>query len=228
MADRSDDPQPSTGAPASQSDSRAPITQAPADTAGPQPTSSRRGVTIALVILGLALVGGVVGLLSRENESHPVDDVASALASSAGELAGPLNPTGLAHARCTAVKDQDAQYTCIPVIDNSEEKPVALQWKGERLTKHLAGQELTKAPRAGDEVAKILATDERATLGRTVDYGCAFSQGINPDGSSAASSPGGFRCVDRKTLEAKDGPIQRYVEFAEDGTVARDFMLTGS
>ncbi|MEH3053378.1 MAG: hypothetical protein PGN13_05120 [Patulibacter minatonensis] len=217
MSDQSDHPQPGAGAP---------ITTPPADTAGPQPTSGRRGVTIALVVLALAVIGGVIGLLSRENESHPVDDVASALASDAAQLAGPLNPTGLAHARCTAVEGEDELYSCTPVIDNATSKPITVEWKDDRLTKRLGGQTLTQAPRSGDDVAKALTTDEQATIGRTVDYGCAFTSGMNADGGAAANSPGGYRCVDRKTLDAKTGPIQRYVEFATDGSVTRDFMVT--
>ena len=62
-------------------------------------------------------------------------------------------------------------------------------------------------------------------MGRTLKYGCAFTSGMNPDGSAAASSPGGFRCAAPEP-GAKDQYIQRYVEFAADGAVKRDFMLS--
>lgn len=190
------------------------------------PGASRRSLTIAL--LGLVAVIGVAlaVVLGRVGESNPADDVASALAANATLLAGPLNPTGLQHARC--VKDSDTAFTCTPVVGNATEKPVKVVWQNEVVTKRLAGTNLTQPLRSGSEVAAALVADEQATIGRTLKYGCAFTTGLTPTGERNDGSPGGFRCAAPAPGGAKDEFIQRYVEFAADGSVSRDFMLTGA
>ncbi len=76
-------------------------------------------------------------------------------------------------------------------------------------------------------MAAALDADERATLGRTVKYGCAYTTGMNADGSANAGSPGGYRCATATAPKGASAPLQRYVEFASDGSVVRDFMLAG-
>ena len=187
---------------------------------------SRKGLTIALGILALGVAAAVFGVLSRENEPNPVDEVASALATDATVLAGPMSVTKLEHTKC--VKQSDTVFRCTPVMDNATAgSGVVVVYKNRIPTKRLAGSNLTEAPRRGDDVAAALDADEHATLGRTVKYGCAFSGGLNPDGSQAPSSPGGFRCATLKAPAGSTAPLQRYVEFAADGSVTRDFMLAG-
>ncbi len=195
-----------------------------ADAPAPRPGASRRGLTIALV--GLVAVIGVAlaVILGRVGESNPVDDVSSALAANATLLAGPLNPTGLQHARC--VKDSETAFTCTPVVGNATEKPIKVVWQNDVVTKRLAGTNLTQPLRSGSEVAAALSADEQATVGRTLKYGCAFTMGLTPAGERNDGSPGGFRCAAPAPGGAKDEFIQRYVEFAADGSVSRDFMLT--
>lgn len=186
--------------------------------------SSRRALGLAIVAL-VALIAVTVGVvLGKSGDSNPVDDVSAALASNATLLAGPLNPTGLQHARCT--KSTETTFTCTPVIGNATEKPVRVIWKDGVLTKRLAGTNLTAPPRSGTDVAQTLIADERATIGRALKYGCAFTSGLSPSGEAATGSPGGYRCA-APDPKAKGQYIQRYVEFAPDGSVTRDFMLTG-
>jgi hypothetical protein len=200
--------------------------------ADPQPTPEDGSVPAAgrrlpFVLAGLAvlLAIGVAWVLSRENEAHPLDDVSAALQASAATLAGPLNVTALEHTRCAAAEGEN-RYTCTSVMDNAAAaNAIDVEYVDGTITKRLAGSKLTSAPRAGNEVAAALAADEQATLGRTVQYGCAFSIGINADGSSASDSPGGFRCVSLKAPAGSKAPVQRYVEFAADGAVTRDFIV---
>jgi hypothetical protein len=215
--DRSDDPRTPTGLPSSAEDAAA----------GAQPAgASRRALTFALVALAGLVAVIVTVALSRNNASNPVDDVSSALAANAELLAGPLNPTDLAHARC--VKESGTEFRCTPVVGNAAETTaIDVVWKDGVLSKRLAGTQLTAAPRAGDDVAAALIADERVTAGRTVKYGCAFTSSMAPGGGAAAGA-GGFRCATLKPLPGEDEPLQRYVEFAADGTVTRDFMLTGA
>lgn len=199
-------------------------TTTPADE--PRGTSGR-GLPFAIagVAVLVAIVLGTV--LSREDGANPVDEVSAALQAQAASLAGPLNVTGLQHAKCVVAEGDDL-FACTPVMDNAEAaSSITVQYADGVLTKRLAGSSLTQAPRAGADVAAALAADERASLGRSVKYGCAFSVGINPDGSQASSSPGGFRCATAEAPEGADAPLQRYVEFAADGAVTRDFMLAG-
>lgn len=208
--DQSDDPRTTTGA-----------SNAPASTTGP----SRRALGFAIVAL-VALIAVAVGVvLGKSGESNPVDDVSAALASNATLLAGPLNPTDLQHARCTKVSE--TEFSCTPVIENAEAKSLTVLWKDGVVTKRLAGTELTAPPRSGSDVAQTLVADEQATIGRKLKYGCAFTSGLSPSGEAASGSPGGYRCA-APDPEAKDEYIQRYVEFAPDGSVTRDFMLTGT
>lgn len=191
---------------------------------GQRPGASRRTLTIALVTL-VAVIGVTVAVvLGKSGESNPVDDVSAALAANATLLAGPLNPTGLQHARCT--KDSDTTFTCTPVVGNATEKPIRVVWKNDVLSKRLAGTNLTQPLRSGKEVAAALIADEQATVGRSLKYGCAFTTGLSPTGERNDGSPGGFRCA-APDPEQKDQYIQRYVEFAADGSVSRDYMLTG-
>ncbi|MBO9531381.1 MAG: hypothetical protein J7513_00200 [Solirubrobacteraceae bacterium] len=187
------------------------------------------GRALPFAIAGVAVLVAIVlfAVFSRENESNPVDDASAALQASAATLAGPLNVTGLQHAKCVR-GDGSGMYRCTPVMNNAESTGgVTVHYSGGVVTKQLAGSSLTAAPRAGSEVATLLDADEKATLGRTVKYGCAFTIGINPDGSQASGSPGGFRCATAKPPAGEDAVLQRYVEFADDGMVTRDFMLAG-
>lgn len=223
-----DGPDPQTPAPRAtppgREPARAEIPAGDRPAAGP----NRRVLTAVLVVALLAIAGGVIGLLTRENDSNPVDDVSAALAAAAPQLSGPISVTELQHTRCAKQGGSQVLYTCTPVMDNANASSgVTVQWKGDVLTKRLAGTKLTVAPRSGNDVAAALDVDEQSTIDRTVKYGCAFSIGINPDGSSAASSPGGFRCATAKPPAGEKDVLQRYVEFAADGSVKRDFMLTG-
>ncbi|MFT4035831.1 MAG: hypothetical protein QM679_09695 [Patulibacter sp.] len=196
----------------------------PAD-AHPQPTGGRRILPWALGGFALLIVVAVVGLLSRENESNPVDDVSAALQSHAELLAGPLSVTALEHTRC--VSRGSGEFACTPVMDNSDAKAIIVRYSGGVLTKRLAGSDLAQAPTTGVAIAAALDADERATLGRTVRYGCAFTVGLNPDGTQSGGA-GGFRCATAKPLPGEQAVLQRYVEFADDGSVTRDFMLPGA
>ncbi len=217
MADEhpSDPHTPSAGAPA-------PV--GGADAAAARPGRSRRGLTAALAVLAVVIVSALVVVLGRVGESNPVDDVSSALAANASLLAGPRTPTDLQHARC--VENSETAFTCTPVMNNAEAKPIEVRWQNEVLTKRLAGSNLTAPLRSGREVAAALIADEQATLGRTLKYGCAFTSGLSPSGGSSGTA-GGFRCAAPAPGGGKDEFIQRYVEFAADGSVTRDFMLTG-
>ncbi len=68
----------------------------------PAPTGPSRALPIA--VAGVAVLVAIVlfAVLSRENDSNPVDDVSAALQANAANLAGPLNVTGLQHSRCVA------------------------------------------------------------------------------------------------------------------------------
>jgi hypothetical protein len=206
-----------------------PPTQASPDADRPAPPTAqlgakRRALTAGLIALFSLVAIGVTTVVRGTDDSNPVDDVSAALAANAMLLAGPMNPTDLAHARC--VQQQGTTFRCTPVINNAAATgAITVQWRDGVLSKRLAGSTLTSAPRAGDDVAQALIADERATIRRTLKYGCAFTSSMSP-GGGPASGPGGFRCAAPTPGGPKNAYIQRYVEFAADGAVTRDFMLT--
>lgn len=98
-----------------------------------------------------------------------------------------------------------------------------------------AGGELTKilgdkAPAANatspTKAAELLADDDELQRAptRTAPYRCATSPRIEPSGRrSDPSTDRGLRCTTTQRLGNRT--IARYVEFASDGTVARDYVI---
>ncbi len=160
--------------------------------------------------------------VTRGDSTAPADDAASALAARAPALVGRARPGDLQHTRCVKT-DVETDFICKPVADTAVLPAITVRLKDGKLTRKLEGSNLREAPRSGDLVAAAIGLDDTALYGKKIAYGCAYTSHRTPDGGSSDQGVGGFICVSKKK-DAQTGEfIQRYVEFAPDGTVTQDF-----
>lgn len=190
--------------------------------AAPRGGASRRTLTVALGVLALFAAGMAFNFITRGDGAAPTDEVAGALAARAPALVGLARPGDLQHARCVKT-DVKTDFICKPVADTAVLPAVRIRWKDQKLTRKLEGSNLREAPRSGDLVAAAIGLDDAALYGTKREYGCAYTSHRTPAGGSSDQGVGGFICVSKKK-DAKTGDyVQRYVEFAPDGTVTQDF-----
>lgn len=199
-----------TGAPGAPGDSHA------------APSPSRRGLTIVLVVLGLFAATMVTFLVTRGDSTAPTDDVASALASRAPSLVGRARVGDLQHTRCVKA-DVATDFICKPVADTSAVQAITVRWKDGKLTRKLEGSNLKERPRAEEIISAALSLDDQALYGSKTEYGCAFSPNRTPNGGTSDQGLGGYICVSKKPDPQTKELVQRYVEFADDGTLVQDF-----
>lgn len=190
---------------------------------------------IAVVAVVAALLAGPGGEASEDSGEPTGVDIGALLSTQAQRLSGLLPADALARAECTPA--ELGVYECI--VDASNVAGVAGSSRGGQTTavqleiidgevvKHFAA--LDTVPQSAADAGEALAADDRTTLRLQTAWACGFSTGLNADGSRDPSSPGGFRCVQTKgPTGGADTPTERYVEFRDQGLVAKDFVIAGA
>lgn len=101
---------------------------------------------------------------------------------------------------------------------------VRLQSDG-ALSKVLGEHDPVPGEKSPAETAALLAADDelQRAPSRTRGYACKPSPRVEPDGTRAGSALVGQLCTTRARLDR--APVRRYVEFAPDGTVTRDYVV---
>ncbi len=152
--------------------------------------------------------------------------VEKALAQDGDQLAGRItNPDLMTGIECEPTDGTPPSYRCSMGADMGAGEPVymvvRLQDDG-TVTKLLAGDPPIAGEKTSEQTAELLAADDRYQEASKLAYVCATSAPVNPDGSSTGGTGAGQRCIGRKS---GGSAIQRYVEFAADGTARRDYVL---
>lgn len=163
------------------------------------------------------------GAPAPTSEVSSADAVAVKVAEGSALLSGRADPDTFADTTCEAAK-LAGEYRCAYGGEgdpNSGSLTVRLQPTG-AVSKVLGDTPPQAGLPAPTRVAELLAADDAASGSPGTAYRCATATAINPDGSSAGTSETGYRCV----LIEGGKPFQRYVQFAADGTVVRDFEVT--
>lgn len=170
-----------------------------------------RGAIIGLAVAAIAIAGGFYA--SRSVGTAPL--VADALTAQATNLAGTLEPGALKDADCAKTSTSD-EYRC--VLTSGEELRI-VEREGS-VSKRLAGTKIDRVPASADEVAELLATEQRTISGTATTYSCGGSIGFAPDGSPEPDITG-YLCV----VEGDESGKARFLFFTELGTVTRDYVL---
>lgn len=203
---------------------------APAD---PKPIGGRRS-QIYLLLTAIVVIALVVSLLTRSDDDGNSSEamLTQLITTDAQGLSG-LIPAD-AFARSTCGDEDGGRFACSVDardaigVKGAKRAPLLLRVGDGRLLKYMG---VTAAPTTGDEAAQVLVEDDADRLGLANEYACAYGVGLNPDGSRADNSANGYRCFQTKGAGAAKGdeePLQRYVEYTDDGWAARDFVVAAA
>lgn len=93
------------------------------------------------------------------------------------------------------------------------------------LSKVLGSRDPVPGAKSSAQTAALLASDEflQHAPSRTRGYICRRAPRVEPDGSRGSTSASGQLCATRSRVGRKI--VHRYVEFAADGTAARDYIV---
>lgn len=93
------------------------------------------------------------------------------------------------------------------------------------LSKVLGRREPAAGTKSSAQTATLLASDDllQHAPSRTRDYACQSVQRVEPDGTRGSTSAAGQLCTTYFRVSRQH--VQRYVEFAPDGTVTRDYLV---
>lgn len=191
--------------------------------------------TVAVIAVVAALLAGPGGEATDDAGDPTGIDIGALLTTQAQGISGLLPADALARAECNPA--ELGVYECIVDASNvagvagtsrrGQTTVVRMEIIDGRVVKDAGG--LDAAPQSAAEAGRAIASDDRTTLRLQTAWACGFSSGLNPDGSRADDSPGGFRCVQTKgPTGGADAPTERYVEFRDDGRVAKDFVIASA
>lgn len=189
---------------------------------------------VAVIAVVAALLAGPGGEADEAGDEATGVDVGALLTAQAAGISGLLPADALARAECSpaelGVYDCTVDASNIAGVAGTSRRGQTTELQVEIIdglvVKHFTG--LDGPPQSSEAAGAAIARDDRATLRLQTTWACGFSTGLNPDGSRAEDSAGGYRCVQTKgpTGDA-EVPTERYVEFREDGRIGKDFVIAG-
>lgn len=204
-----------------------------------------RGLLVVATVLTVVGVGGCGSLTASDRsevrtpgptstssaaQRHAAEAATAVLRKHGALVAGTIGPpAAFGDADCNPTDDGAGRIVCAfgtTYFGNMEPTwfEVRIQPDGS-LSKVLGRREPVAGSKSSAQTAALLASDDllQHAPSRTRDYACRRAHRIEPDGARGSTSAAGQLCATYLRVSREN--VERYVEFAPDGTVTRDYVI---